>query len=174
MGLTGETIATAGKRARGFAERAFAGIPPEKFARRPVVGGVTIDTNHPAFIYGHLALYPARILAQLGADASAVATPPVWLDLFKAGCPCRDDPEGRIYPPMSEITRAFLTGYDAALATVAKTDDEVFARPLPDENYRKHFSTIGVATLVYCCSHIAVHMGQVSTWRRCMGLGAIQ
>ena len=73
-----------------------------------------------------------------------------------------------------ECSMAAQLQNDAALETVAKVNDEVFARPLPDENYRQHFSTIGVATLVYCCSHIAVHMGQVSTWRRCMGLGAIQ
>ncbi len=173
MGSMGETIATAGKRARGFAERALAGIRPEQFARKPLIGGVTIDTNHPAFIYGHLSLYPARIMAGLGVDPVPVATPPGWMDLFKAGCPCRDDPEGRIYPPMPEVTQAFLKSYDAALAAVAKADDAVLARPLPDENYRQHFPTIGVATLVYCCSHVAMHMGQVSAWRRCMGLGPV-
>ncbi len=170
MGLMGETIATAGRRARGFAERAWAGIPAEKFARKPIVGGAPIETNHPAFIYGHLCLYPARIAAGVGGDQSSAATPPAWMDLFKAGSVCRDDPEGRIYPRMDEITRTFLRTYDAALEAVEKADDAIFARPLPDENYRQHFPTIGVATLVYCCSHLAMHMGQVSAWRRCMGL----
>lgn len=170
MGLMGETIATTGKRARGFAERALAGIPPEKFGRKPIVGGVTIETNHPAFVYGHLALYPARVLTLLGKDPAAVATPPAWTDIFKAGCPCRDDPEGTIYPKMAEITGAFLRNYDAALAAVPAADDALFARQLPDESYRQHFPTIGAAVLVFLNNHVAIHMGQVSAWRRCMGL----
>lgn len=173
MGFFAETIAATGKRPRGYAERALAGIPSEKFARKPVVGGVTIETNHPAFVYGHLALYPARVFALLGQDAGAAGTPPAWTDLFKAGAPCRDDPQGTIYPKMAEITSAFMRNYDAALAAVAKADDAVFARPLPDENYRQHFPTIGIAALVFLNNHVAMHMGQVSAWRRCMGLGPV-
>lgn len=173
MGQFGETIAITGRRVRGFAERALAGIPPGKFARTPVVGGVTIQTNHPAFIYGHLSLYPARVLTLVGGDPAAVAVPPAWTDLFKAGSPCRDDPEGAIYPGMVEITSAFLRCQDAAIAAAERTDDAVFARPMPDENYRRHFPTIGAAVLVFLNNHVAMHMGQVSAWRRCMGLGPV-
>ena len=173
MGFIGEMLATGGRRAHGFARRAMTGIPAELFARKPVVGGATVDSNHPAFVYGHLALYPARIVALVGLESPALSTPPAWTDLFSAGRPCLDDPRGSIYPPMAVITEAFVRGYDAALAAVGDVDDSVLMRELPDEARRKDFPTIGGAVLVYLNNHVALHMGQVSAWRRCMGVGPV-
>lgn len=175
MGQMTTCIASGGKRARAYAERMLKDVPAERFARKPLVrtpeGERTIETNHPAFIYGHLALYPARILAWLGEDVAPAAVPDAWEPLFAANAPCRDDPTGTIYPPMEQITSAFFRGYDALLAALPGVDDAKLAAPTPDERYREYFPTLGEALVVLVANHVSMHMGQVSVWRRCFGLG---
>lgn len=174
MGQVFEQIVTAGKRGRGLAEKMLAGITPQTFARKPrfesSAGTRIVDCNHPAFVFGHLSLYPARLYGLVGLDSGSVAVPPEYTDLFKAGVECKDDPEGLIYPAMDGVTGVFFRNYDASYEKLATLEDELLQQPTPDERYRQHFPTIGVAVTFLLTSHFMMHMGQVSTWRRCFGL----
>lgn len=49
------------------------------------------------------------------------------------------------------------------------TDSELDS-PLPDERYREVFPTLGHAVLHILTVHTAIHLGQISAWRRAMGL----
>lgn len=174
MGQVFEQIVTAGKRGRGLAEKMLVGITQQTFARKPrfetTTGTKIVDCNHPAFVFGHLSLYPARLYGLVELDPAPVATPPEYSDLFKAGVECKDDPEGRIYPPMERLTHVFFRNYDAAYEKIATLDDARLQKPTPDERYRQFFPTVGVAVTFLFTSHFMMHMGQVSTWRRCFGL----
>ncbi|MBS0192317.1 MAG: hypothetical protein U0573_06800 [Phycisphaerales bacterium] len=174
MGQFLDQIVAASRRGRGFAEKAVVGVTPQLFARKPrfetSAGVKVVDANHPAFVYGHLALYPARIGSMLDLDTSSFNAPADFSDLFKAGVECKDDPEGRIYPAMDRITAAFFSNYDALYEKMAKVDDSALLKATPEERYRAHFPTTGMAVAFMLTSHVMVHMGQVSTWRRCFGL----
>jgi hypothetical protein len=174
--LVAETIIRPGHVALGLAERLLADVKPEIFARKPVVGGKRVEANHPAFTYGHLAMYPQRLLELCGLDATAAAVvmPAGYADLFPAGKECRDDPEGTIYPAMSEIKDRFFSSYRHALESLLTAPDDLFARENPMEGRMKTmFPTLGGAANFLINSHIMMHMGQVSTWRRCFGLGPV-
>lgn len=171
MSLMGDAIAAGGRLGLMYAERLLAGIEPAQFARLARPGGQVIQTNHPAFIFGHLALYPPRVLAALGRPADAIAVPAAWESLFKSGAECRDDSEGSIYPAMGLITEAFFNGYRAAIEAVSRATDEQFARPNPAEGrLRELFPTIGSAISFYLGGHVQNHLGQLSAWRRAVGL----
>ncbi len=159
--------------ARGYAERLLAGVTPAMAARKPrnAEGGM-IDTNHPVFVLGHLSLYPGRLLTLIGADASAAKTPDAWEALFKAGAPCHDDPTGAIYPALAEVSERFYSGTDAALAVLEGVRDDVLARVNPHEAMRSRFPRVGDAVNFMASGHVMMHLGQVSAWRRCMGLGS--
>lgn len=43
-----------------------------------------VDTNHAAFVYGHLAIYPARLLTMMKMNPAALVTPEAYTELFKA------------------------------------------------------------------------------------------
>ncbi|MCC6676336.1 MAG: DinB family protein [Phycisphaerales bacterium] len=169
-----ECLASAGRFGRGYAKILLAGIEPGRFARKPrfetSAGVKVVDTNHPAFIFGHLSLYPARLFTLLGADAKSVEAPAAWGDLFKAGAACRDDVDGTIYPAMEAITTRFFSAYEAAVEHVKSVPDDVLARVNPNEQARDRFPTIGVLVNFYLNGHVMMHMGQVSAWRRCVGL----
>lgn len=177
MGQVLNMMIDSSRRCRGYAEKLMVGIRPEQAARKPhfeSAGALrVVDTNHPTFCFGHLSLYPAKMLALAGVDASVVAAPAGWAELFSAGVACQDDPEGKIYPAFAEVSGAFLKNMDAAYAALAKVDDAVLATPANNERYREFLSTTGIALNFVLNAHVMVHAGQVSAWRRCFGLPGV-
>ncbi len=156
----------------GLAETLLKDVPANKFARLATPGGVKVESNHPAFCYGHLAIYPARLVEMAGFNLPSAAAPAGFTDLFTAGKPCLDDPEGTIYPKMEVITKAFFESHRTLLDAITKADQAIFDRPNPNEKSRERFPTIGVVAIFYYTSHIMMHLGQVSAWRRMMGLAS--
>lgn len=155
------------------AERLLTGIRPDQFGRFAVTGGVVIKSNHPAFAFGHLALYPKKALALVGDSLpAAVNYPPQYDELFKAGVECRDDVNGTLYPKMEEIAKHFFDATNAAMESIATISDEVLLRENPaEQRLRDRFATIAAMMTFYLGGHAQLHLGQVSAWRRAMGLG---
>ena len=67
----GNTIGDSLSLSLAYARRMLAGVTPSTFARYAAPGNQVVESNHPAFVYGHLSLYGSRIIEQLGGDASA-------------------------------------------------------------------------------------------------------
>jgi hypothetical protein len=173
MGNVGSTLALMAKPMLGLGEALLKDIKPADFGRQPLsAGGTVIATNHPAFVYGHLSLYSARILEFVGRDPAPIAPTQAYTDLFSHGKECLNDPDGKIYPAMEELIAKFRTSHELALKVIPEIDDAIFAKDLPHEGMRARFPTIGAACGFLLCSHTMLHLGQVSAWRRCMGLGS--
>lgn len=171
MGQIAKMVAASASLSIPAAERLLNGIGPRDFARFARPGGILVKSNHPAFVFGHLALYPARVMQALGQPAGAAACPGGWESLFKNGVECQDDPEGRIYPPMEQITKQFRTGYEAAIDAISQGEDSALLAPNPAEGrMRELFPVVGAALIFYVGGHVHMHLGQVSAWRRMMGL----
>jgi hypothetical protein len=173
MGRIGPVIGPGAKLGQYAAERILAGVTAENYGRFARPGGVVVHSNHPAFIVGHLALYPQRILQQLGQPVGSAAVPAGYEMLFKFGVECQDDIEGTIYPPFEELKTRFFEGYRAAIAAVEAAPDEAFDVPNPAEGrLRELFPKLGAAINFYLVGHVQVHLGQLSAWRRAMGMPA--
>jgi hypothetical protein len=171
MGVFAESIAACGRINLGYARRLETDIGPESYARLPLIGDRLVQTNHMAFVYGHLALYPARLMELVEGDPADASYPEHWPDLFSPGRECQDDVDGSIYPPLVEMIEIFHRNYANAITAVAGQADELFARENPDERRRGFFPTIGVAATFLLNNHVQLHLGQVSAWRRAIGLG---
>lgn len=168
---TGPMIAASARLALGYAERLLKGVSADSFARFAEIGESTIESNHPAFIYGHLSLYAARIIDGVGGDADTYQPSDDYVRLFSKDATCQDDPDGSIYPSMDEITTKLLDGYRAAVAALEAAPDEVFLTENPNQPMRAKFPTTGAMHTFYVGGHFMLHMGQMSAWRRMMGLG---
>lgn len=160
-----ETIVPAVRLTIGLAQSMVADIPPDKFARKPE----GVDTNHPAWALGHLSIYPDTVLEFIG--RSDLADPDDRFgELFKAGSECCDDAAGSIYPGKDEIVARFTERMNTVAdalevvdeAALAKANDAVFPDKLP---------TVGAAANFLLGHHVMLHLGQISAWRRSMGLG---
>jgi hypothetical protein len=171
MGSIGTILAQTGNLTVLSAERLLNGITPQTFARFARPGGVELRSNHPAFILGHLSLYPVRVLTHIGRDAGDIAPPPKYDELFKNGVECRDDPAGTIYPPMAGVRDFFFRSFRTAIAAMAEADDARLAGPNPSEGRMKElFPSLGSMLNFYLSGHAHAHLGQLSAWRRAQGL----
>jgi len=171
----GNCIADSLQLSLNYADRLLKGIPAARFARFAAVGAdghrTVVESNHPAFVLGHLALYCPRIVAQLGGSATPV---PTRFDaVFSKEGKCVDDTAGTVYPPMDEVVEVFRRGCTEAIAALRAAPDDVLQRPNPAEGRMAElFPTLGSIHGFYAGGHMMMHLGQVSAWRRMEGLGA--
>lgn len=174
MPTLAEYVVLPARRLLGNGEKLLSGVTPDIAARFPqgYRNGqpFTIVTNHALFVYGHLALYPQRLWLLQGKDPGDVAPPPHWMDLFKAGAECKDDPKGTIYPKFDEVVARYRNAYEAAMAMLPTLSAEFLEREHPDEKIRQAFPKLGNLIPFLFLAHPAMHHGQVSAWRRCWGL----
>ena len=165
-------IVTGSERMLGLAEVLLNDIPSDKFARFASNGGKTIEANHPAFIYGHLSIYPSMVFAAAGLDGSAFAAPEHYTDLFEHGKECRDDADGSIYPAQREVVDQFLSSHRAAIDAIKGMTSEQFEAKNGIESMADMFPTFGSIANFLLVGHTMLHLGQLSTWRRAIGLGS--
>ncbi len=162
----GPTIAGAYTPMAGYAQMLVADVPAERFCEMPHP-----TMNHPAFVFGHLAIYPKKIAEMLGNPEAVAPVPEGWADVFEAGIPCDSDPSK--YPSKDRITAYYHEAYDAAAAVIAATPDDRFLVENPHEGMRERFPTLAIMTNFMLNSHVTMHLGQVSAWRRAVGLGSV-
>jgi len=171
MAKIGEILAADATPGVLSARRLLNGITQQNYTRLARPGGQIVQSNHAAFVLGHLALYPAKIFARLGRPAGPTACPEPWAALFEAGAECRDDADGKMYPPLDELTGRFFAGYEVAARAVASADDALLLSPNTAEGRsREMFPTLGAVVGFYLSGHVMNHLGQLSAWRRCLGL----
>lgn len=171
MGRVGSIIAAGAKLSQTYAERLLTDVTQENYARFARPGGVVVQSNHPAFVLGHLSLYPVRTMQYLKLPQGRTAFPASYEPLFKFGAECQDDPAGKVYPPLVAMKTFFFESYRAAIAAIESAADEAFDAPNPAEGrLRDLFPTIGMALNFYLIGHTQVHLGQISAWRRAVGL----
>lgn len=174
MQQIGPMIAASGSVGLNYAERLLTGVTADQFARLARPGGQVVQSNHPAFVFGHLSLYPPRIFQLLGANNPHGPLSGDYERLFKAGIECVDDPDRRIYPPMAELTERFFASHKSAIQVVAAANDADMVKPNPAEGrMRELFPTIGAVLTFFLSGHIQNHLGQMSAWRRAMGLAPV-
>ncbi len=159
------TIVACMDRTLGYGEALLKDIPAEKFAHSPVP-----NLNHPAFNIGHLSLYPDHIFKLMGRPE---LTKPKegWEDRFKAGAVCENDPSK--YPGKEELVAHYLDRYRALAEFLREEADDVLERDNPAEGrFKEIFPTMGIVINFMANNHQMMHLGQISTWRRMIGLGS--
>jgi len=161
------------KAVRSYAERLVKDISDYQFGRFPVVNGQLVNINHPAFVLGHLSLYPIQLAEMSGLSRDGMELPETYSTLFKMGVACVDDPHGSVYPSKTELVERYFGAYDALIEKIAEVADSVLDEPLKDPARREKFGTVGAFLAYLLLAHPQVHFGQISAWRRCMGLGPV-
>lgn len=172
MNTIGPMISASARLAIGYAQRLAAGIRDDQFASFARIGDRVVQSNHPAFICGHLGLYAPRILVDLGHDASSLTPNEHFVSLFSKDAICVDDPDRAIYPPMDELFARMIEGYTRVADALDAADDASFTSENSNQAMRAKFPTQGAMFGFYVGGHFMVHMGQWSAWRRAMSMPA--
>lgn len=154
------------QRAIHYAKLLLQDIPDSKFAHKPHP-----KMNHAAFCYGHLSLYPNKVFTLIG-QPELIVQKTGFPELFQAGVECVQQ-DGR-YPSKDEIFGYYLERYNAVATILPDVPDDVFARENPLEGrMREIFPLVGIAANFLLNNHHMMHLGQVSAWRRAIGLGPV-
>ena len=137
-------------------------LTDEQFTLQP--SGV----NHPAWILGHLCcariwLTDALKLPDVkGWDGAA------WLEKFNRGS--KIVPERGSYPTKAELLATLEQVHQEVETAVLAMSDADLAQPLKDERIRAIFPNVGSMLTGLMTMHEGFHMGQLSAWRRAMGM----
>lgn len=119
--------------------------------------------NHPAWIMGHLCLAAQGAAIQLGLTPTQ---PAEWKDLFgMASKPLAD----AAYPSKAVLVETFEQTQDRVVLQYLKAPADVLTRPAP-ERARGRYPTVGDMVAFLLTGHASLHLGQLSAWRRAMGL----
>jgi hypothetical protein len=121
--------------------------------------------NHPAWVIGHLT-FACQLLG--GAIGLPSWLPNDWAKRFGTGSvPVAD---ASLYETKTDALAILRDAQVRITQAVAQMDDSRLDEPFPDESYRDVFPTIRHALTQVLVGHTANHIGQLSVWRRAMGL----
>src|SRR5262249_28405530 len=77
------------------------------------------------------------------------------------------------YPSKSELLAAFEAGHARVIEGMAKVTEEYLSRAQPSRFFRDELPTLGDMLLHLTTTHPMLHLGQLSAWRRAMGLPGV-
>ncbi len=165
MAQIAESIVQGAELMVGLANMLCEDIPDEKFAFKAIEG-----LAHPAFIMGHIAMYAEDVLDFAGRSDLAQHDEG-WAALFGMGVSCASD--AGLYPTKAEILKRLNERYGAALAEARKIPDEVLLSVNDSGKFEDRFSTKAGLLNFALNGHPMMHLGQISAWRRSIGLGSV-
>jgi hypothetical protein len=135
-------------------------IADERWTEQPMAG-----VNHPAWILGHLAWAADGALEKLGGQKSLPAD---WPDLFKAGS--KPTATRSHYPSREALLHAVENNYQQLRKLAAAATPEQLAAPTTHPRAKDALPTLKEMASFLLTGHVGVHMGQLSSWRRMIGL----
>jgi hypothetical protein len=138
---------------------------PDDIMTRQVAGAV----NHPAWVIGHLTHSCEAIGGEMGLSEWL---PSDWKQEFGTGSSPVD--ERKHYPSKAELLTALIDGQQRIIDRLTLLGERGLSEPLPDVRYRQTFPTLGHAVLHVLTAHAALHVGQITVWRRVVGLAPLK
>lgn len=137
-------------------------VKDDDFAAQPIEA-----INHPAWLLGHVSAYNPVIVALLKGEPFEN---PWESPCGKLSTPVADRSK---YPSKEECLQTFLSGVDAACEVIAAAPEAAWKQQFDHPAWGKQFETTAPAVVFVATTHLALHLGQLSGWRRAMKLPRI-
>lgn len=144
----------------GYARQLVADVPDDRMAEQPATG-----VNHPAWILGHLSVTADFMYGLMGCPSEL---PREWVNLYKTGSTPQSDRS--LYPGKQELLAQLVARHERVVAAFKGVTKRSLSKPTPIEGFNQVFPTIGDAVIYGLTTHEGVHLGQLSAWRRSLGL----
>jgi hypothetical protein len=146
-----------------YCQRLVGDIADLRLAEQPAPG-----VNHPAWVIGHLAWTADRVLEKLGAPETLA---PEWKTLFGRGS--TPSSSRAVYASKDELLRALERAYEQLRQKAASLSPEQLAEPTTDPRAKETLPTLNDIVTFVMTGHMGVHLGQISAWRRMIGLPSL-
>lgn len=139
-------------------------IPAERFGEQPVP-----KLNPPAWVLGHLAVVADNVAGMFG---EAKTLEPDWAQPFQPGQELIDNPGD--YPSKDVLLDAYQEMHDKLDSTLAsispKEAEPILNRPTESPRLKTLLPINGDLVRHVLTTHEATHLGQLSSWRRVIGM----
>lgn len=145
------------------AGKLVADLGPEQMTAQPAPG-----MNHAAWVLGHLA-WAADLGPQILGEAPGF--PAEWVPLFDNSSEPKADASA--YPSKAELLAALEDATGRLAASLGRATPEQLAAEFPIAEFRATHPTAGDGVVFLATNHAARHLGQLSAWRRALGLPRI-
>ncbi len=153
------------RRNAAYALRLVGDIPPEHFVSQPAPGRTM---NHPAWIFCHLNVYASIVASLLRGEPfeDPLGKP------YARGSTV--SPRLSDYPEPREVVAAFERLHDDAAGSLDTAGADRFSAATPVERLRTMSPTVGELLVMLMVKHESFHLGQLSAWRRAMGMAPVE
>ena len=137
-------------------------VADEDMARQPVEG-----INHPAWLLGHVGTYHDVIASLLLGES--------FDNPWDSACGKNSTPSAdrSLYQSKEELLKHHDVAAALASKIIAEAKPEAWARAMDHPTWGKQFATVAPAVVFLATTHQSLHLGQLSGWRRAMGLPRI-
>ncbi len=147
----------------GYAHTLVDELDDNRLCEQPVPG-----VNHPAWILGHLALSGDGAVGVLGGQKTLAGD---WTKEFGTGS--KPSALRADYPSKAELLRVLEERFATARELAAAASPEKVALPNPNGRLKDKLPTVRDAVAFLFTGHLALHLGQLSAWRRLIGLAPL-
>ena len=145
-----------------YAHRLIEDIPDDRLAEQPYPG-----MNHPAWVLTHLVATCDYVGSLLDVPP---ACPEQWREQLKDKGPL---PDRARYPEKPQLLEKLEQGHERVIQAFLAATPAQLAAQTPNEQRRRRFPTIGMQLIYGMGPHEALHLGQVSAWRRALSMPAV-
>ncbi|ODA28361.1 DinB family protein [Planctopirus hydrillae] len=146
-----------------YLQSLLSGISTQEAKVQPMPG-----LNTPFWIAGHLAISTDYARQLLGEELKC---PPAWHKAFGPGSIPGN--EQNITASLEELFEAVHAGHVAITTLLPSVNEAWAAQPNPVEFLVKNYPSTGDLMAHLLTTHEAIHLGQLSAWRRFRGLPAV-
>jgi hypothetical protein len=77
------------------------------------------------------------------------------------------------YPKKAEIVDAYVSGHEQVLTQLNSATDQIFELDVQLPRWKEIMPKVGIALPYLMLLHENQHLGQISAWRRAMGLPSV-
>lgn len=146
-----------------YARKLVDDVPDAAFTEQPIP-----ELNHPAWVLGHLAFVASYALKNFG---QAMLVDESYAKLFGPGS--KPVPDRGVYPSKEALLAAYEAGHAAVDTAVANLTAEQLSAPNPVRRLAHRLPTMTGFVGHILTSHEAIHLGQLSAWRRVTGRSSV-
>jgi hypothetical protein len=124
--------------------------------------------NHPAWTLAHLTLYNeviAKMLRRVPFDDPKE---------HPFGMKSSPQDDLKIYPSRAMAIELYRRSHDDAERALIECDPKLLSEDVPLERWRAAHPKVADMTVMLMVKHESMHLGQLSAWRRAIGLGRVE
>jgi hypothetical protein len=154
------------KKNQDYGAKLVADLSSEDMVRQPVAD-LPSPANHPAWVLSHLNVYLPIIECLI--QGQSFPDPKE----HRYGMLSRPLPDTSEYAPKEELVAEFVESHQRIIDLLEQSEETILSQPVTLERWKPIMPLVGIALPYLMLFHENGHLGQVSAWRRVLGLPSV-